>query len=436
MRKVLSVLFENRQQLRTNLLQWGTSFDYFMLLDSNSDAGYGQLPQSYLNYHFLAAAGVYRSLMVEQDIFQSIKRLISDQPDWYFVHLTFNVKAETHGVEAKHDDLVGFPAAFVFSPVWLILVRDATIELHYPSTTADDTAWTVLKRLLQPVDAIRTEKVITSAPTFTNLSFSEYQKAFDAVQKHLARGDIYEMNYCINFIASGSVVDPRATYLRLAAYSPAPFAAFYKHRDLYLLSASPERFLKKNGKHVISQPIKGTIRRGTSSREDEKLKKHLQNNTKDWSENIMITDLVRNDLSQFAEAGTVKVTDLCGVYTFRHVHQMISTIECCMRRDLSGIDAIRLAFPMGSMTGAPKKNALRFIEEYETFNRGLFSGSVGYITPDGDLDFNVVIRSIQYNASGRLLSIPAGSAITIQANARDEYEECCLKAQALIEVLS
>ena len=437
MRKVLSVPMNNSlQQIRSRLLQWGASFEYFMLLDSNSDAGYDRLPTSYVNYHFLAAAGVFRGLLPDQNVFRSIKQLIAADPEWYFLHLTFNVKAETHKVYAKHEDPVGFPAAFVFSPLWLILVREGVLELHYPSQVSDDEALSALEKLLQPAreyffgDFVK-QRISISYPTF-----DEYRQVFERVQGHLGRGDIYEMNYCINFIGRDAVIDPRATYLKLADYSPAPFAAFYKYRDLYLLSASPERFLKKTGMQVISQPIKGTIRRGKGSSEDEELKKYLQNNAKDRSENIMITDLVRNDMSQFAQAGTVKVSDLCGVYSFRHVHQMISTIECRLSREVSAVDAIRLAFPMGSMTGAPKRNALRYIEEYESFNRGLFSGTVGYITPEGDFDLNVVIRSILYNASQRLIAIPAGSAVTVQANAGDEYDECCLKAQALIDILS
>ncbi|MGC8823724.1 MAG: chorismate-binding protein [Bacteroidales bacterium] len=433
MRKVLSVPLEDEQRLRASLLQWGSLFDYFMLLDSNSEAGYGQLPASYLNYRFIAAAGIMYGSCFQHHVFSSMKRWVEAQPDWYFLHLTFGVKAETHGVPSQHADQLGFPAAFIFSPLWLVLVKKDVIELHYPPSKGEEEAHEVFQQLLRPA-VINLQH--SSSIRFRRPAFDEYQRAFESVQSHLARGDIYEMNYCINFYAEAAVIDPVSTYLRLSGHSPAPFSVFYRHGNLYLLSASPERFLKKEDSLVISQPIKGTIRRGKNSNEDEELRILLQNSEKDRSENIMITDLVRNDLAQFAEEGTVRVSDLCGVYTFRHVHQMISTIECRLRRGLSYIDAIRLAFPMGSMTGAPKRNALRFIEAYETFNRGLFSGAVGYITPDGNFDLNVVIRSILYDAVQHYVSIPAGSAITVYANALQEYEECCLKAQALMDVLT
>lgn len=436
MRQVLSASFENLQQIRANLLQWGASFDYFMLLDSNSDAEYGRLPEAYLNYQFLAAAGIKRCLRLNYPIFQPMKRFVEEQPDWYFVQISFDAKLETHGVPSQHVDLIGFPKAFVFSPLWLVLVKDNTLELHYSSSLDCGEAKLVLQKLLKPATSNGADKKEASKIKFSGVSFEVYQRAFESVQKHLLRGDIYEMNYCINFTASQVDIDPVGSYLRLADYSPAPFAVFYRHGSSYLLSASPERFLKKSHKCIISQPIKGTAPRGKDSVEDEALKAYLQQNGKDRSENIMITDLVRNDLSQFAEEGTVKVTDLCGVYTFRHVHQMISTIECILQQQMHAIDAIRLAFPMGSMTGAPKRNALKFIGTYETFNRGIFSGSVGYITPEGDFDLNVIIRSILYNAATRFLSIPAGSAITVYANALQEYKECCLKAQALMDVLS
>lgn len=432
-RRVLSVPLENVQQLRSNLLQWGASFDCFMLLDSNSDTDYGQLPPLYLNYQFIAAAGSMRGFQFQHHVFSALKQLVEEQPNWYFLHLTFDVKAETHGIASQHQDKLGFPAAFIFSPLWLVLVKKDIIELHYPPSKGEGEAREVLRQLLRPVG-----KSLKHSPTikFHKPTFDEYQRSFEAVQGHLARGDIYEMNYCINFSADAASIDPVSTYLRLSDHSPAPFSVFYRYGNSFLLSASPERFLKKEGNLIISQPIKGTTRRGKHSSEDEELRLLLQNSAKDRSENIMITDLVRNDLAQFAEEGTVRVSDLCGVYAFRHVHQMISTIECRLRKDFSSIDAIRLAFPMGSMTGAPKRNALKFIEAYETFNRGLFSGSVGYITPEGDFDLNVVIRSILYNAVQHYVSIPAGSAITVYANALQEYEECCLKAQALMHVLT
>ena len=202
-----------------------------------------------------------------------------------------------------------------------------------------------------------------------------------------------------------------------------------------MLSASPERYLKKVGEKVISQPIKGTAKRSFDIEQDAFLKKELKNSAKERSENIMIVDLVRNDLSHTATKGSVVVEELCQVYTFKQVHQMISTIISKVDATVSPVEIIKTTFPMGSMTGAPKVSAMKIIEELEVTKRGLYSGAVGYFTPTGDFDFNVVIRSILYDAKKQYLSFSVGSAITAQSIPENEYEECLLKAKAMFEVL-
>ncbi|NLF41175.1 MAG: anthranilate synthase component I family protein, partial [Bacteroidales bacterium] len=254
------------------------------------------------------------------------------------------------------------------------------------------------------------------------------------VKDHIQKGDIYEMNFCMEFFAENCFIDPFESYLRLNDISPAPFSAFYRLPEHYLLCSSPERFIQKNGDTIISQPIKGTARRGTSPEKDEEIKTELFNNLKERSENVMIVDLVRNDLSHTAVKDSVKIDELFGIYSFAQVHQMVSTITSKIKSGIHFSDVIRHAFPMGSMTGAPKIRAMQIIEEYEITKRGLYSGSVGYISPEGDFDFNVVIRSIQYNQSLQSLSFMTGSAITSLANAGDEYQECLLKAKAMMRI--
>ena len=187
---------------------------------------------------------------------------------------------------------------------------------------------------------------------------------------------------------------------------------------------------------VISQPIKGTRKRVSSFEEDEVLKKELLHCPKERSENVMIVDLVRNDLSKTAQKSSVKVEELFGIYSFKQVHQMISTITSKLKVEIDPIDVIKTTFPMGSMTGAPKLSAMRLIEKYEFRNRGVYSGSLGYIKPNGDFDFNVIIRSMVYNSTTKYLSYSVGSAITAQANAEEEYQECLLKSQAFFKVLN
>jgi para-aminobenzoate synthetase component 1 len=205
--------------------------------------------------------------------------------------------------------------------------------------------------------------------------------------------------------------------------------------DQYLLSATPERYIKKIGEKIVTQPIKGTARRSDNEEEDYAFAKALQQNPKERSENIMIVDLVRNDLSRTARRGSVVVEELCEVYPFKQVHQMISTVTSQLAVGISPVDVIRSTFPMGSMTGAPKLRAMQIIESLEESKRGLYSGSVGYFTPTGDFDFNVIIRSILYNAENKYISYSVGGAITAGSDPDSEYEECLLKAKAMRAVL-
>jgi len=201
------------------------------------------------------------------------------------------------------------------------------------------------------------------------------------------------------------------------------------------MCCSPERFIHKQNHEIISQPIKGTSKRGADPTQDELLKVALKNNQKEQAENVMIVDLVRNDLGKVAIPGTVNVDELCGIYTLKTVHQMISTISATLKENLLFSEIIKASFPMGSMTGAPKIRAMEIIEELEFFSRGLYSGSVGYISPDGNFDFNVVIRSILYNSTTKALLYPAGGAITANSDIAKEFEECLLKAKTMKDAL-
>jgi para-aminobenzoate synthetase component 1 len=264
----------------------------------------------------------------------------------------------------------------------------------------------------------------------------EYKNTVNSIKKHILRGDIYEVNYCQEYYSENQSVNPLEIYAKLKNISPTPFSCFFRLFDKYLISASPERFLKKIGSKVISQPMKGTINRGNSAKSDQHLKSKLKQDPKEIAENVMIVDLVRNDLSKSAAKESVKVEELCGIYTFEQVHQMVSTISAELEPQTDMIDAIKSTFPMGSMTGAPKVKAMELIEKYENTKRGMYSGAVGYFTPDNDFDFNVVIRSILYNSTRQYLSYMVGSAITAKSIPENEYNECLLKAKAINQVLN
>jgi para-aminobenzoate synthetase component 1 len=251
---------------------------------------------------------------------------------------------------------------------------------------------------------------------------------------HIHRGDIYEANFCQEFYAQAKL-NSLETYFKLNKIAQAPFSTFLKNGDKFLLSSSPERFLKKEGLDITSQPIKGTTKRSEHPEKDEHLKTVLESDPKERSENIMIVDLVRNDLSKIAQKGTVNVTELCQIHSFKQVHHMISTVQAKALPTISPVNIIAATFPMGSMTGAPKISAMKIIEALENTKRGLYSGGVGYFTPNGDFDFNVVIRSILYNASKSYLSFSVGSAITSKSTPENEFEECLVKAKAMRSVL-
>jgi para-aminobenzoate synthetase component 1 len=263
----------------------------------------------------------------------------------------------------------------------------------------------------------------------------QYLQAIHQLQQHIHEGDIYEVNYCQEFYAAQSLHDPWAVWQRLNTFTEAPFSSYVQLGEHYLLSASPERYLKREGDRIISQPIKGTIKRGKTEQEEEELKQSLLHSEKERSENVMIVDLVRNDLSKSAKRGSVKVDELFGVYTFKTVHHLISTVSGELKEGTTFTQLLRDTFPMGSMTGAPKFKAMQLIDQYEYARRGLYSGSVGYITPNGDFDFNVVIRSIVYNANKPYISCSVGSAITALSDPEKEFEECLLKAEAIMKTL-
>ena len=264
----------------------------------------------------------------------------------------------------------------------------------------------------------------------------EYLLKVRKIKEHIQKGDIYVANFCISFKACVTGINPMLLFYLLNSKSKAPFSSLYKLNDTYVICSSPERFLSREKNTLVSQPIKGTSARRENSAEDLQEKKNLFESQKERNENVMIVDVVRNDLSRLANRGTVKVDELFGVYSFRHVHQMISTVSCEINSDLTFEDIFKATFPMASMTGAPKIKAMELMDQYENFRREFYSGTMGYVDNKGDFDANVIIRSIYYNVRTGDLSFSVGSAITDKCDPEKEYEECLLKAKSIIDVLS
>ncbi len=338
----------------------------------------------------------------------------------------YDLKNDIENLSSVHPSWVKAPIIFLMKPRHLARVEQGKLE--------------VLKGDLEALQAVYNRLVEHNAPASAKVSITPvidektYIDKVRKIKKHIQLGDIYEANFCYEYRGKG-VIDPLAVYHKLNASTQAPFSVFAQVGNLSILSASPERFVKKTGTKLFTQPIKGTIRRGENDLEDQQLIDQLRKNPKDRSENIMIVDLVRNDLARIADAASVKVEELCEIYTFENIHQMISTVSAQVT-DKHPIDILKALFPMGSMTGAPKIRAMKIIEEQEVSKRGLYSGCIGYFTPSGDFDFNVVIRTILYDKKTRKLSLSVGGAITDLSTPEGEYEETLLKAKAMREALN
>ena len=369
------------------------------------------------------------SLIEVNDLFTVAKK----QGQFVFGHFCYGLKDQIENLQSRHVDPFNWPLMNFFIPEKVIRISGSEIiieseseqecDVIFQKLSVDVTLTNTFNQLNEPIEVL------------PSVSRNQYIKQIEEIKKHIHRGDIYEMNYCLEMKSENTTIDPYRIYYELCTQSPSPFSCFYRDDNNFLLCSSPERFIKKTGNKIISQPIKGTARRGSTNSEDEAIKNELLNNEKERSENVMIVDLVRNDLSRIAKRGTVKVEELFGIYSFPTVHQMISTISAEIKEEVSFSEIIRALFPMGSMTGAPKVSAMKLIDQFENFNRGIYSGSIGYLAPDGDFDFNVVIRSIIYNSEKKLLTIPVGSAITAASDPNQEYDECLLKAQGLLKSL-
>lgn len=347
--------------------------------------------------------------------------------EWLFVFVSYDAKNSTEEIHSSKPHAIHVAAATFFIPehVWEISADGISILKGNG------------RELIENIEAYKAPDTNqgTKVSIHTIIDKGTYITSVEGLQALIRKGDAYEINYCIPFKGSGKI-NPSQTYLRLNALSPMPFSAFVKWKDFFILSASPERYIKKENKTIISQPIKGTSKRGLTAEEDALLIEQLLSSEKEQSENTMIVDLVRNDLSRTAVAGSVHVSELRGIYSFPQVHQLISTIQSELDESFSAIDVIQHSFPMGSMTGAPKVGVMKIIDAYETVSRGPFSGCVGYMDPNDDFDFNVLIRSIFYNKTDSTIFMEAGSAITSYADAASEYEECLLKINPMIQILS
>jgi len=399
------------------MLNWLRPFSIFSYMDNN---GYRHEPCRYEMLAGCNAIQVSHSLDLPKE-------------DWWLGHISYDLKNAIEPVlQSHHPDRIGFENVLFFQPETVVYIKAGSFELHIETLRQD--AATVLAEILAMSGDIVHEEEQSKPHWSYRFQKEPYIETVERIRKHIEIGDCYEMNFCTEAFAEQTEIDPIGQFYKLNTLNPSPFAALYRNEDKWLLCASPERFIYKENHTIISQPIKGTARRSKDAIADEALKQELVNNRKERAENVMIVDLVRNDLAKSCETGSIHVPELFGVYSFPQVHQLISTVSGTVREGIANETIIKNAFPMGSMTGAPKVMVMQLIEQYELSARGLYSGSIGYMDPAGNFDFNVVIRSLLYNETSKYLCYQTGGAITYESIPEAEWEEVRLKAKAMEQI--
>ena len=427
-RTIRTFSIDNNQEFKQNLLFWAQQFETAIWLDSNN------YKQQYASFDAALAVEEFTSIKTDYvNAFEKLKEYQTITKDYIFGYISYDVKNDVENLTSNNFDGLDFADLYFFQPQKLFFIKDNSVEFHYLRMVDDEMEFDFeeIQKSKNP-EIQRSENDIKIK---LRIHKDEYHQKVTKVLEHIKRGDIYEANFCQEFYAENSMINPVEVYNHLNKISTPPFATFLKMEHQFALSASPERYIKKEGTKIISQPIKGTAKRLRSEIDDAQIASDLSRDIKERSENVMIVDLVRNDLSKSAKKGSVKVEELCRVYTFKQVHQMVSTVVSEIEENMHPVDVLKSTFPMGSMTGAPKFSAMKIIENLEETKRGLYSGTVGYFTPNGNFDFNVIIRSILYNEEKKYISYSVGSAITAKSIPEKEYEECLLKAKAMKYVL-
>lgn len=351
---------------------------------------------------------------------------MTEAHDWWFGYLSYDLKNQIEKLSTRNPHPMGFSGFSFFKPK-VVLRLDGDTAVVEKDTT--DGSWKGFVMDCEPT--IPKPPKVYWKPDQTK---EDYLEAVNALKRHIQLGDIYEVNYCTSFSADMRQGGHFTLFEHINARTEAPFSAYLKMGKHEILCGSPERYIEKQGTSLKSYPIKGTIKRGANDEEDVRLKDVLRNDRKEQAENVMIVDLVRNDLSRIALKNSVRVEEMFGVYSFKTVHHMISTVACEVNEQIRLSEIIGATFPMGSMTGAPKIRAMQLADAYETEGRGVYSGAMGVIFPNGDFDFNVVIRTMVYDSELYLIRCNVGGAITALCEAEKEYDECLLKANALLSI--
>ena len=417
--KVFTV--DDIEVFKRKIIHISTHFENSIILNSN---------YSSTDYDLIFAYGVHSFLSSNKNSLKKLDDYVSQCKDWLFGFFSYDLKNEIEPLKSQNLLCHDLPNLYFFQPQVIIIIKENTVDLKYVLGIKPDDE---LNKILNFKYSFKNQSVKDNLEL--RFKKSDYVKSINNIKEHIRIGDIYELNFCIDYYSNDIIIDPVKSYISLNSLTESPMSAFIKLKSFHLLSSSPERFLKKKNNRIKTQPIKGTVRRDKNINNDLKNINYLNNNSKELSENHMIVDLVRNDLSRIAKKGTVTVEELSALYSFKNVHQLISTVEAKINNSTKISKILESTFPMGSMTGAPKIRSMELIEKFEKTQRGIYSGAVGYISPKIDFDFNVVIRSIIYDSQKSNLNINVGSAITFASDPNKEFDECKLKAEAMISSL-
>ncbi|MEO0312450.1 MAG: hypothetical protein RIQ89_2107 [Bacteroidota bacterium] len=421
----LSVTAIDDFKLRTLSLIDAQPVSFF--LDSNNSEQ--SQPRNYSTFDWVTGLGTLQKIEVPLNNLFDLQKFLDREKKFTFITLAYDLKHEIENIEDTLPSYTKWPKVLVYQPQFIISCKNNLINISSQGNAIETEAqiFNQIKHyqlpLFHPLPKIRFE------PNETKIN---YLDKISTIKKHIQAGDVYEINYCTAFNAIADI-NPLSAFLKINQFSPMPFAAYVKFKDQFVLCASPERFLKKEKSTILTQPIKGTKPRILAGSDTHQVNE-LAHSLKDQTENVMIVDLCRNDLSRIAKKKSVSVPKLFEIQSFKQVHQMVSTIEAKVDEKICFTDVLRATFPMGSMTGAPKVSAMQLAAKYETQQRNIYSGSIGYITPEGDFDLNVVIRSLVGNKKNNYLSYAAGGAITAASSPIEEYEECLLKAKILDQI--
>ena len=415
---------ENINDFKDKLLFFSKSKENVILLDSNSKKN---------DYEFIFSYGKISELKSFDNSLDKLDNYIKQVDDWIFGFVSYDLKDEIEGFSSKNLKYFDVPNLSFFQPSTIWVFDGVELKALYFDEKELFDVWNEINKIHIGYDSIKSNPNVELKG---RLSKEEYIKKIKNIKKRIKMGDTYELNFCFDFFNDNTKINPENTFKKLNKLTESPMSVYYKDHHLHVLSSSPERFIKRNKKTIISQPIKGTKKRGKNIDEDVFLINSLKNSIKEKSENHMIVDLVRNDFSRIAKKGSVKVTELSKINTYKNIHQMVSTIEAQIENDMFFSTILKSTFPMGSMTGAPKIKTMKIIDELEETSRGIYSGAIGYIDPNENFDFNVVIRTIIYDDKLSKISVNVGSGITFKSDPKDEYEECLTKIDALKKSLS